>query len=717
MTDASPARRPLDEAASKALLARYGVPCVAEAVAASPEEAAAVAEALGFPAVVKGLGARLSHKTERGLVAVGLPHSEAVRGAAEAMVGPGGDDLEGWLVQPLVTGRREFLVGLARDPKFGPVVALGLGGVLAEGLRDVVFRVAPFGEAEALTMLDELRSAALLGPFRGEAAVDRAALAAILAGVSRLAQEDPRVAEVDLNPVIVRPDGSPVAVDALVVLGEAADPVPPAPVAPLALARLFHPRSVAFVGASAKFGKWGHSLFTNLVAGGFQGAVHLVNPRGGTIAGRPVFPTVADLPDGVDLAIVSVPAREVPALLPQLAARGVRSAVVVSSGFREAGDGALEEALVAAARAAGVTVVGPNTMGIINPHARVYCTGAHVRPFPGTTTLVSQSGNMGVQLLAFAEAQGLGIRAFCGTGNEAVTSLEDFLEALEGDDETRVVVLYLEGVKDGRRFFEAARRLGRRKPVVALKGGRTRDGQRAAASHTGALAADHAVFEAACRQAGVLLVGQPTELLDVPAALSALPLPRGPRVAIMTWGGGWGVVAADLCAESGLAVPPLSPELAARLDRLLPPYWSRTNPVDLVGEHDLRLPGRVLEELLAWDGADAVIHLGMLGRRASVEGLLASVRHADPAADPAFLAAVDRASAAYEESFLAESLCLMARYGKPVVGVSLLPDGRGRTLLEAPGLPGRALVFPTPERATRVLSHLWAYRRFRARAG
>ncbi|MHB8764175.1 MAG: acetate--CoA ligase family protein [Deferrisomatales bacterium] len=474
---------------------------------------------------------------------------------------------------------------------------------------------------------------------------------------------------------------------------------------------------MAFVGASAGFGKWGHSLFANLVAGGYRGGVHLVNPRGGTIAGRPAVVRVADLPDGVDLAVVSVPAREVPALMPQLAARGIRSAVVVSSGFREAGEDDLEARLVAEARAAGVTVVGPNTMGILNPHAGVYCTGAHVRPLPGGVTLVSQSGNMGVQLLSFAAAQGLGIRAFCGTGNEAMATVEDFVEALEGDRETRVVVLYLEGVKDGRRFYDAVRRLGRVKPVVALKGGRTAAGQRAAASHTGALAADEAVFEAACRQAGVVLVTQPADLLDVPAALSALPLPRGNRVAIMTWGGGWGGVVSDLCAELGLEVPPLAPELVARLDRLLPPYWSRTNPVDLVGEPDLELPGRVLEELLAWDGVDAVIHLGMLGRRPYVLGLIDSVRRADPDIAAAFLATVDQASEAYERECLAQSLRLMERHGKPVIGVSLMPDGGGRTLHEVAGVPGRAVVFPTPERAAKVLAHLWGYQRFRSRGG
>ncbi len=712
-TGGRPGRRTvLDEVEAKRLLAGFGVPVVEERAARTPEEAVAAADEIGYPVVVKALGA--AHKTEQGLVRVGLASGSEVRRAVEEMGGPEGAP-GGWVVQPVVRGRRELLLGILRDERFGPVVAFGVGGVLAEALSDVVLRLAPVDEAQALEMIGEIRARDLLGPFRGEAAVDREALARAVAGLSRLAAERPEVAEVDVNPLIVGPDGSVTAVDALVVLGPAPEgPRPREAVAPLALARLFHPRSIAFVGASGRFGKWGHVLLTNLLAGGFRGEVYPVNPKGGTIAGLPVLRSVDELPEGVDLAVITVPAARVPGVIEGLAARGVRSAVVISSGFREAAgeEGRrLEIELVERARRLGVTLIGPNTMGILNPHVRLYCTGAHVRPEPGGTTLISQSGNMGVQLLSFARLQGIGIRAFCGTGNEAMVGVEDFLEALEADDETRVVILYLEGLRDGRRFFEAARRLGARKPVVALKGGRTAAGQRAAVSHTGALAADTAVFEAACRQAGVVWADQPSELLDLSAAFSTLPLPRGPRVGVVTWGGGWGVVTADLCAEEGLELPALPPDVVGALDRLLPPYWSRGNPVDLVGEPDPGLPGKVMEALLAWDGVDAVVHLGLLGRQVFVRAMIESVRRADPDQPPKLLEAVDRQAAAFEAGLLEESVALMERFGKPVVGVTLLPDPRGRTLFEVPGTDRRALAFPAPERAVRTLAGMWQYAR------
>ncbi|MDW7709976.1 MAG: acetate--CoA ligase family protein [Deferrisomatales bacterium] len=712
-------RRTLDEAESKALVSRYGVPTVEERVASTPEEAVEAGRELGFPVVLKALGAALAHKSEHGLVRIGLRGPSEVADAAREVARLGGGEVKGFVVQPLVPGRRELLLGLFRDPGFGPVVAFGLGGVLAEALDDVALALAPLTEAEAAALLERLRARAVLGRFRGEPAVQRDALIAAVLGLSRLAEEHPAVAEVDVNPLLVRPDGSVVAVDALVVLGDDRGREPRRRVSAGALARLFHPRSVAFVGATGKMGKWGHAVLTNCLAGGFPGPIYPVNPRGGSVAGREALPRVAALPDGVDLAVVTVPAETVASVVTQLGERGVRSAVVVSSGFGETGaEGrVLEERLVCAARDAGVTLVGPNTMGILNPHLRFYATGAHVRPQPGSAALLSQSGNMGVQLLSFAEAQGIGIRAFCGTGNEAMVGVEDFLEALETDDLTRTVILYLEGVKEGRRFFEAARRLGRRKPLVALKGGRTGAGQRAAASHTGALAGDARVFAAACRQAGVVLADHPTDLLDASAAFTALPLPRGPRVAVMTWGGGWGVVAADACAELGLELPALAPGVRERLDRLLPSYWSRTNPVDLVGEPGPALPAAVLEELLAWGGADAVIHLGILGRESFLRAGVASARAVDPEQPAAVLDAAEAQAARHEDESRRAIARLAERYGKPVVGVTLLPEPRGRTLLDVEGRADRILAFPTPERAARVLARLWEYRRFLLRGG
>ncbi len=708
----------LTEDRSKIILSSYGIPAIQETVASDPAGAAHAAGETGFPVVLKALGPDLTHKTEQGLVRLDLTGEGAVRSAAREMAGTAGDALTGFLVQPQMAGRREFAAGLFRDPQFGPVIMFGAGGIFAEALSDVVFRLAPLTGADAEEMLDEIQGRALLDDFRGEAAVDRTALVRTLTGLSRLALDHPMVAEVDINPLKAGPDGEVRAVDALIIPGEPADETAfPHPADLRQLGNLFHPRSIAFVGASSGIGKWGHILVTSTIGGGYGGEVHLVNPKGEAIAGQAVFRSVSEIPGPVDLAVVTIPAAGVPDLIPQFAEKGIRHMLLISSGFSETGEEGREreKALVSAAEKAGILIVGPNTMGICNPHIDLYCTGAHVLPRPGSTAIVAQSGNMGTQLMGFAEQQGIGIRGFAGSGNEAMVTIEDFLEAFEQDETTRIAMLYIESVKNGRRFFEAAKRIGQKKPIVLLKGGRSGAGNRAAASHTGALASDVRVFDAMCRQSGIVKVEYPMDLLDLSAAFSSLPLPHGRRVALMTLGGGWGVVTSDLCDEFGLEVPALPGEVIDRIDPLLPPYWSRANPVDIVGENDDKLPLIVMEELLKWDGCDAVISLGIMGRRNLLGRYVESIRKADPTYTPEFLEAVRRQILAFEQRYIEQTVALMEQYRKPVIGVSILTTDEDQTLYRVEGSDLKGVFYPTPERAVKALSKMCEYQCFLGR--
>ena len=717
MTEA--ARRPLSEGESKELLARYGV--VVAPFAVVPDEQAAVraAEDFGFPVAVKGHGEGLAHKTELDLVALNLATAGQVRNEAKRMLSSGAPGLTGVVISPMVRGRREFVAGLFRDLDFGPVVMFGLGGVFAEALNDVVFRLAPVTEKEALSMLSELKSVKLLDAFRGEAATDRRALVRVITGLSELAINRPDVAEVDVNPLLVGPDGSVSAVDALVVLDDAEKRAPTHPPVGLGeLARFFHPKSIAVVGASNAFGKWGQRLPANLIAGGFKGEIHFVNPRGGKMWGRIVHRDVRDIPGPVDLAAVTVPAGQVMGLLDSFAQKGIRHLLLITSGFGETGQEGreLERLLVRRATELGIILFGPNTMGISNPHLNLRLLGVSVGGTAGDTALVSQSGNMGVQLLEFAANQGIGIRAFAGSGNEASVTVEDFMEGFEVDELTRTVLLYLESVKNGRRFFESARRVGLKKPVVALKGGRTEAGERAAASHTGALAANHRIFDAACRQAGVVTVDNPIEMLDVSAVFSGLPLPKGRRVAILTLGGGWGVVTSDLCADRRLTVAPLDDSVLAALDRLLPPYWSRANPVDLVGESDPELPIKALELLAAWEGCDAVINLGIYGRSHLLNASVSAVKIADPSFDPAMTGFYREFGERAERAYLEAVVSAIEKYGKPIIGVNLVSGNSTRTLFEVEGARYRGVFFNSPERAVNALHHMCRYADFASAA-
>jgi len=705
----------LSESDSKLFLKKFQIPVIEEIIVSNKNEAVKAAEKIGFPVVVKGLGAKLLHKTELGLVHLNLTDSQSVENAAISISEKGGDKLEGFLIQPQLTGKREFVAGLFQDDQFGPVVMFGTGGVFAEALSDVTFRIAPLTKTDAKQMLDEIKAHSLLGNFRGENAVDRDRLMDTLLGLSQIGMEHPEVSEIDINPLIISADGSVCAVDALVVLDVKAtnDQYLPS-VDPASIRSIFYPDSIAFVGASAQIGKWGYTLLINTASGGFKGNLFLVNPKGGTIAGHQVYKSVSEIPDKIDLAVVTIPASGVLDLIPQFEEKNIKNMLLITSGFAETGEEGrkLEKDLVKKAGNAGILVLGPNTMGICNPHADFYCTGSPVQPMAGSTAVVSQSGNMGVQLLAFADQQGIGIRGFCGSGNEAMVTIEDFLDGFEIDPLTNTVMLYIESVKNGRRFFESARRLGKKKPVVLLKGGQSSAGNKAASSHTGALTTDTKIFDAVCRQTGIVKVEQPMDLLDLAAAFSSLPLAKGNRAAIMTLGGGWGVVTADLCSQFGLDVPELSPEIVKRIDKILPPFWSRSNPVDLVGENDTSVPMTVIEELLKWDGCDAVINLGILGRRIFIEHFADSVLKSDPSYSSDFLQSVNEGMSKFESQYIDHIAKLMETYKKPVFGVSLMTDENDQTVYKVKDNSFKPIFFQTPERAVKAFSKMYEYQRF-----
>ncbi|MFP4445359.1 MAG: CoA-binding protein, partial [Desulfosudaceae bacterium] len=424
-----------------------------------------------------------------------------------------------------------------------------------------------------------------------------------------------------------------------------------------------------------------------------------------------------EIPGPVDLAVVTIPAAMVSGLIDELAAKGVKNMLLITSGFGETGTAGrqLETEVIEKARQAGILVVGPNTMGIINPHNRLYCTGSLVWPDPGGIAVVAQSGNMGGQLLHFAEQQGIEIRAFSGSGNEAMVTIEDYLEGFELDELTEIVMLYIESVKNGQRFLRSARRLSAKKPIVLLKGGQTEAGSKAAASHTGALTSNARVFDAVCRQSGIVKVDHPMDMLDLCAAFSSLPLPRGNRVGIMTLGGGWGVVASDLCASYNLSVPELPPDLIETIDGILPPYWSRANPIDLVGERDNQFPLLVMEELMKWDGCDIVLHLGIRGRRLGARRLVETAR-VDPDYDEEFFEAVIKAMYDFEEQYLQHVVNMMEKYGKPVLGVNIITDeSEDKTLYKVAGSDFKGVFFPTPERAVKAVARMYDYQRFLAR--
>lgn len=349
---------------------------------------------------------------------------------------------------------------------------------------------------------------------------------------------------------------------------------------------LFAPRSLAVLGVSRDPTKLGHRLLQNVRTSGFAGDVYPVNPSGERILGYPTVPAVEALPEGLDLALVSLPAPAVPAAIKTLAARRTRAAVVLSSGFGEVDDGGrtTQAALLTTARESGLRLVGPNCMGVYSAPARLNGTYFWDLPrLPGGISIVSQSGAYGGLIFRHLGSRGLGVARFLSIGNQADVDVAEVIEWLVDDPATALIACFIESPRDGRRFVAAARRALGRKPVVVLKGGRSDAGRRAAGSHTGALAGSYGIFQAACARAGAVLAEETEEFFDAIETLTVAgeARPAAPRVAVITVSGGPSVVAADCAERSGLTVPPLGDAARSRLRALLPPFAAVGNPVDL----------------------------------------------------------------------------------------------------------------------------------------
>lgn len=373
---------------------------------------------------------------------------------------------------------------------------------------------------------------------------------------------------------------------------------------------LFAPQSVAVIGASVRAGSLGAVLMRNVVEGGFAGPIYPVHPHAKEIAGLRAYPDVAALPETPDLAVIATPPATVPALTGTLAERGTRAAVVITAGFSEGGSEEgkrLQEAMLEAARPTLTRIVGPNCLGILVPGIGLNASFAHVAATPGRIAFVSQSGALCTVVLDWARARGIGFSHFVSIGDQADVDFGDMVDYLAGLADVDAILLYIEGVTDARKFMSATRAAARNKPVIAIKSGRMPEGARAATSHSGALAGADAVYDAAFRRAGMVRVYALDELFDAVEAFAAPRRLRGNRLAIVSNGGGPGVLATDALTASGGRLASLAPTTLARLDDALPATWSRANPVDLIGDAPPDRYTAAIDAVAADPGVDAVL--------------------------------------------------------------------------------------------------------------
>jgi acyl-CoA synthetase (NDP forming) len=477
---------------------------------------------------------------------------------------------------------------------------------------------------------------------------------------------------------------------------------------------LFDPKGVVVAGASSHPGKFGFVSLHNVLACGYEGRVFGTNPQGETVLGLPTVATIDDIPDGAaDLVMVCTPMSANPDVLKACARKGIRAAFVTTAGYGEAGEEGrrAERELVELAEDLGLLLAGPNGQGLVSTPAKLCAQIVGPYPPPGRIGLASQSGNIVSSLMNWARQTGVGVSRAISAGNAAAVGVADYLEFFAGDDQTAVGLAYVESIGDGRRFFERARAVTPRMPLVVVKGGATEGGQRAAASHTGALAADDRVFDGAMRQAGVVRAATVEEGFEAAATFATQPLPSGPNVVVITTAGGWGVMTADaLTAHRDLVLLPLPDDLRAAIDTKLPPRWSRANPVDLAGAETRDTIPDVLALVAEHPDVHAVIYLG-LGIQSNEAKLMRGGRFYPDFGLERIVDYHERQDRRFAETAAAVS----DSTGKPILTATELgvadPDNPGPAAVRSTG----RLCYQSPTRAVTALGHLYRYARFRDR--
>jgi acyl-CoA synthetase (NDP forming) len=601
---------------SRLLCEAYGIPVPREGIAHSPAELSHLVGEIGFPLVMKIVSTDILHKTEAGGVIVGVKSSGEALQAYDAILSNArayktDAQIDGVLVQQMLTGGQEVIVGALTDPSFGKVVAFGLGGVLVEIFKDVTFRLAPATEREALAMLDGISAAEILRGVRGGEAVDRAALARIIVAVSRIVADFPEIRELDLNPVFARRDGAAAAdVRVLVDFTPPRDRYRPSQEEILqAMNRIMRPNAIAVIGASPEDGKIGNSVMKNLINGGYQGQIYPIHPKAAEILGRRAYKNVKEVAGPIDVAVFAIPAPLVAGALRECGEKNIPGAVLIPSGFAETGNVELQEEIVKVGRECNVRLMGPNIYGFYYTPKNLCATFCTPYDVKGHAALSSQSGGVGMAIVGFSRTTKMGVSAIVGLGNKADLDEDDLLTFFEQDPNTHVIAMHVEDLKDGRSFAEVASRVSKKKPVIVLKAGRTAMGARAARSHTAALAGNDRIYDDVLRQCGVVRAMALKDMLELARSLPVLPTPQGENVLIITGAGGSGVLLSDACVDNGLNLMGMPPDLDAAFRKFIPPFGAAGNPVDITGGE----PPTTYRNTIALGLEDSRIHALVLG--------------------------------------------------------------------------------------------------------
>ncbi|WP_100183364.1 3-hydroxypropionate--CoA ligase [Candidatus Nitrosotenuis aquarius] len=588
----------ITEEVSKSILKSYGVKVPPYALAKTAKEAVKASKKIGFPLVMKIVSPQILHKTDAGGVKVGVANEKEVRKTFDQILKSVKKynkkaEIKGVLLEKMVPKGVEMIVGLQVDPQFGPVIMAGLGGVMTEVFKDVAWRMLPITEADAKSMIEELKSSKLFKGFRGSAPINMDMVAKALVQIGKIGTYNASyINSIDFNPIVVYPK-SYYVVDAKIILAKEPNKNAISTAQPNAefMEKFFTPSSVALVGASATPGKVGNSVLDSLAKHDYKGTVYPINPKSEEILGVKCYPTIEAIPGNVDLVVVCVDLSVTPPVLESCAKKGIHNVVIVSGGGKELGGerAAYEAQVKELSEKHKIRIIGPNCIGMFNAANRLDCAfqgqERMVRAKLGNVALLSQSGTMGISFLESADS--FGLSKMVSYGNRSDVDEADMIWYLASDPQTKVIALYVEGFGDGRKFIETAKRVmaEKKKPVVIWKSGRTEAGAKQAASHTGSLGGSNAIIMGAFKQAGIISVDSYQELVAVTKALAWQPAAKGNRVAMCSNGAGPMIGGIDQFERLGLQLATISPKILEEMKAHFPPTYviGKGNPADVTG--------------------------------------------------------------------------------------------------------------------------------------
>ena len=569
----------LMEHESKKLLELAGLVSTGSDIAATEAEAVALAEKIGFPVVLKVASVDVIHKSDEAGVHLNLTSEDQVIKAFREITNTfKSKKITGISVQKMAKKGVEAIVGVTVDPSFGHVIMFGLGGIFVEVLKDITFRVLPVSEDDVRLMIKEIKGSKLLEGYRGMS-VDIDALVNTIMAVSTLIEIIPEIKELDINPLMLYQDGN-IVIDARIFLDKT--PYCKPCEAKADLKKMFYPDSIALLGASDVPGKLGYNVFQNLVSHGYKGKLYPINPKRQNINGHKCYPSINDVPEHIDMAVIIVPAQAVTAAVQECCAKGIKNLVVESAGFSETGEEgkAAQDKILSLIRKNNVRLIGPNCSGIINTHNGMVQSIALTKKLnKGKIGLIAQAGVYAAGILS-GLSNIMDFALIVTIGNKMDLNETDILEYMGTDDNINVISMYMENISSGKRFIEIAKKVSSLKPVIALKAGRTEAGKKVASSHTASLAGNDEINDAVLRQAGVIRVRDNEHMFGVIKAFEKQPLPTTDGIVVITYTGSIGVAAADVLHLNGLKLAGLEPHLEKRLRSVMPDYITGLNPVD-----------------------------------------------------------------------------------------------------------------------------------------